>query len=49
MGSPPLQNRLIVKLAFEIGDSHQYHFEKRAVFSGGGVRAMGTNETNMYR
>ena len=25
-------------------DSHQHHFEKRAVFAGGGVRAAGTNE-----
>ena len=25
-------------------DSHQHHFEKRAVFAGCGVRAVGTNE-----
>ena len=25
-------------------DSHQHHFEKRAVFVGGGVRAVGTYE-----
>ena len=25
-------------------DSHQHHFEKRAVFVGRGVRAVGTNE-----
>ena len=48
MGSPPLQNRLIVKLAFEIGDSHQHHFEKRAAFAGCGVMAVGTNESNTY-
>lgn len=25
-------------------DSHQHHFEKRAVFAGCGVRAVGTKE-----
>lgn len=25
-------------------DSHQHHFEERAVFAGGGVMAMGTKE-----
>lgn len=30
-------------------DSHQHHFEERAVFVGCGVRAVGTNESNMYR
>ena len=29
-------------------DSHQHHFEKRAVFAGCGVRAVGTNESNVY-
>ena len=28
-------------------DSHQHHFEERAVFAGRGVRAVGTNETNV--
>ena len=27
-----------------VRDSHQHHFEERAVFVGCGVRAMGTNE-----
>ena len=26
------------------GDTHQHHFEERAVFAGGGVRAAGTQE-----
>ena len=30
-------------------DSHQHHFEERAVFAGCGVRAVGTNESNTYR
>lgn len=30
-------------------DSHQHHFEERAVFVGCGVRAVGTNESNTYR
>ena len=30
-------------------DSHQHHFEKRAVFVGCGVRAVGTKETSMVR
>ena len=30
-------------------DTHQHHFEKRAVFVGCGVRAVGTNESNTYR
>ena len=30
-------------------DTHQHHFEERAVFAGGGVRAVGTNESNTYR
>ena len=25
-------------------DTHQHHFEERAVFAGGGVMAVGTNE-----
>ena len=29
-------------------DSHQHHFEKRAVFVGRGVMAVGTNESNTY-
>ena len=32
-----------------MNDSHLHHFEKRAVFVGCGVRAVGTNETNTYR
>ena len=32
-----------------LNDSHQHHFEKRAVFAGCGVRAVGTNESNTYR
>ena len=35
--------------AYEHGDSHQHHFEERAVFVGCGVRAVGTNESNTYR
>ena len=54
MGSPPLQNRLIVKLAFEIGDIQQHNFSKISVrdlrkVAGCGVRAVGANESNMYR
>lgn len=54
MGSPPLQNRLIVKLAFEIGDIQQHNFSKIPVrdlrkVAGCGVRAVGTNESNTYR
>lgn len=30
-------------------DSLQHHVEKRAVFAGRGVRAVGTNESNTYR
>ena len=30
-------------------DTHQHHCEERAVFSGCGVRAVGTNELNTYR
>ena len=30
-------------------DSHQHHFEKRAIFVGRGVMAVGTNESNTYR
>lgn len=30
-------------------DTHQHHFEERAVFVGRGVRAVGTNESNTYR
>ena len=33
----------------ERADSHQHHFEERAVFVGRGVRAVGTNESNTYR
>ena len=32
-----------------IAESHQHHFEERAVFAGCGVRAVGTNETDTYR
>ena len=30
-------------------DTHQHHFEERAVFVGCGVRAVGANESNTYR
>ena len=30
-------------------DTHQHHFEERALFVGCGVRAVGTNESNTYR
>ena len=30
-------------------DTHQHHFSETPVFVGCGVRAVGTNETNMYR
>lgn len=30
-------------------DSHQHHCSETPVFAGCGVRAVGTNETNMYR
>lgn len=30
-------------------DMHKYHIEERAVFVGRGVRAVGTNESNIYR
>ena len=33
----------------DMSDTHQHHFEERAVFVGRGVRAVGTNESNMYR
>ena len=29
-------------------NTHQHHFEERAVFVGGGVRAVGANETNTH-
>ena len=29
-------------------DSHQHHFSETPVFAGGGVRAVGTNESNTY-
>ena len=29
--------------------THQHHFSETPVFAGCGVRAVGTNETNMYR
>ena len=33
----------------DMSESHQHHFEGRAVFAGCGVRAVGTNESNIYR
>ena len=30
-------------------DTHQHHYEERAVFAGCGVRAVGANESNTYR
>lgn len=35
--------------AVEYSDSHQHHFEERAVFVGCGVRAVETNESNTYQ
>ena len=45
MGSDPMDEANVG----EIVDSHQHHFEERAVFVGCGVRAVGTNESNTYR
>ena len=30
-------------------DTHQHNFSETPVFAGGGVRAVGTNESNTYR
>ena len=43
----PLSN-LNLELQFT-RDTHQHYFEKRAVFAGCGVRAVGANESNTYR
>ena len=32
----------------EVVDSHQHHFEERAVFVGRGVMTVGANETNTH-
>ena len=34
----------IVAQSVDDNDTHQHHFEERAVFAGGGVRAVGTKE-----
>ena len=33
----------------DMSDTHQHHFSETPVFAGSGVRAVGTNESNMYR
>ena len=33
----------------DMSDSHQHHFYETPLFAGGGVRAVGTNESNTYR
>ena len=33
----------------DMSDTHQHHFSETPVFAGCGVRAVGTNESNMYR